>query len=178
MSGRFSELVAALQVADSQHDLFSHAIRLVRETKHGHGRVMFIGNGGSAGIASHMAADWMKNGRFATLCFSDPALLTCVSNDLGYDNVYALPIDRHAHPGDLLIAISSSGKSQNILLAANVARAHGLKIITLSGFAPNNELRTLGDANFYVPSSSYGTVEIAHLAILHSILDRIMMETA
>lgn len=173
MSGRFSELVAALHVADSERDMFDHAIRLVRETKHGAGRVIFIGNGGSAGIASHMAADFLKNGGFATLCFSDPALLTCVSNDLGYENVYALPLERHAEPGDLLVAISSSGQSPNITKAARVARSHGLKIITLSGFAPDNDLRTCGDVNFYVPSNTYGTVEIAHLAILHAMLDHI-----
>src|SRR4051812_7691071 len=62
--------------------------------KRNHGRIYFVGNGGSAGIASHMAVDWMKNGGFASSCFNDGASLTCLANDLGFEQVFALPLQR------------------------------------------------------------------------------------
>jgi D-sedoheptulose 7-phosphate isomerase len=134
-------------------------------------RVYFIGNGGSAGIASHMATDWMKNGGFAATAFNDGAALTCLTNDLGFEQVFALPLSRLARRGDLLIAISSSGKSANILAAVEAARGAGANVLTLSGFAPDNPLRRRGDMNFYVPNALYGFVEIAHLCICHALLD-------
>jgi len=137
-------------------------------------RVFFIGNGGSAGIASHMATDWMKTGGFSALAFNDGAMLTCLSNDLGYDNVFAVPLAHHAGNNDLLIAISSSGRSANILAGVRAARSVGAQIITLSGFGADNPLRTQGEMNFYVPNSRYGFVEIAHLTICHSLLDLAM----
>lgn len=138
------------------------------------GRVMFIGNGGSAGIASHMATDWLKNGGFAATCFNDGAALTCLANDLGFDQVFAVPIARHARAGDLLFAISSSGKSASILNGVTAARQAGAHIITLSGFKSDNPLRKLGDLNFWLPDGHYGFVEIGHLALCHAILDMTM----
>src|SRR5580692_9341275 len=134
-------------------------------------KIMFIGNGGSAGIASHLAIDFSKNGGLRSLAFNDPAALTCLGNDLGYENVFAKQIDLHARPGDLLMAISSSGKSPNILKAVDVAREKGCAVYTFSGFSPDNPLRTFGDLNFYVNSGEYGFVEITHLALCHSLLD-------
>jgi D-sedoheptulose 7-phosphate isomerase len=134
-------------------------------------RVFFIGNGGSAAIASHMATDWMKNGGFAATAFNDATQQTCLANDLGFEQVFALPISRHARPGDLLIAISSSGNSANILAGVAAARSAGAGVLTLSGFSPDNALRRCGDMNFYVPDHTYGFVEIIHLAICHALLD-------
>lgn len=141
-------------------------------TAHAEGRkLMFIGNGGSAGICSHMATDYSKNGNMRSLAFNDGSMLTCLGNDLGYENVFAKQIDLHAAAGDLLIAISSSGRSRNILDGVAVARKRGCRIVTLSGFGADNPLRKLGDVNFYLPSDQYGYVEIGHLAICHAILD-------
>ncbi len=149
-------------------------LKMVRDTAGPQGaRIIFIGNGGSAAIASHMAADWMKNGKLPTLCFNDPAALTCISNDLGYENVFSLPLQYHARLGDVLFAISSSGESESILNAVECARTACLNIVTLSGFEPTNRLRGMGGVNFYVPSKNYGTVEVTHLAILHSLLDEV-----
>lgn len=135
------------------------------------GKLMFVGNGGSAGIASHMAIDYSKNGRLRALCFNDGAALTCLGNDLGYENVFARQIELHGRPGDLLVAISSSGRSPNILKAVAAARETGGTVLTLSGFGSDNPLRRVGDVNLYVPNGEYGFVEITHLSLLHSILD-------
>lgn len=134
-------------------------------------KIMFIGNGGSAGIASHLAIDFSKNGGLRAMAFNDPSALTCLGNDLGYENVFAKQIELHGRAGDLLIAISSSGRSHNILNAVKAARVHECKIVTFSGFTADNDLRGLGDVNFFVQSKEYGFVEIAHLSLCHAILD-------
>ncbi|MEO8419927.1 MAG: SIS domain-containing protein [Hyphomicrobium sp.] len=134
-------------------------------------KVILIGNGGSAAIASHHAIEFLKNGGIRALALNDPAALTCLSNDLGYANVFSEQLKIQGVPGDMLIAISSSGQSVNILKAAEVARSHGMKIATFSGFQPDNLLRGRGDANFYVNSNQYGFVEVAHHALIQAILD-------
>ena len=137
-------------------------------------KVFFIGNGGSAAIASHMAIDFWKNGGIPATAFNDSSLLTCISNDFGYKHVFEKPIEMFANKQDVLFAISSSGKSKNILNGLKSARQKQCLIITLSGFGKRNTLRSLGDLNFYVPSNSYGFVEIIHLSICHCILDTII----
>ncbi len=92
-------------------------------------------------------------------------------NDLGYDQVFAKQIEMHGRPGDLVIAISSSGRSANILNAVKAARAAKSAVVTFSGFAADNPLRSLGNINFYIASDRYGFVEIGHLTICHAILD-------
>jgi len=134
-------------------------------------KIIFVGNGGSASIASHLAIDFSKNGGLRSLAFNDASALTCLGNDLGYENVFAKQLDFHARPGDLLIAISSSGKSPNILNAVKAARAHDCKVVTFSGFTEQNDLRKSGDINFYVRAGEYGFVEVAHLALCHAVLD-------
>lgn len=149
-------------------------IKTAREA-HAMGRkLIFVGNGGSAAIASHMAVDYSKNGGMRALAFNDASFLTCLSNDLGYENVFVKQIELHATAGDLLVAISSSGRSPNIINAVEAARVRDCRIVTLSGFAADNPLRELGAYNLYVPSPSYGFVEIAHLAACHCILDTAM----
>jgi D-sedoheptulose 7-phosphate isomerase len=134
-------------------------------------KIILIGNGGSASIASHIATDLVKNCRIPAMAFNDASLITCLSNDLGYENVFSHPLEICARKGDILLAVSSSGKSANILSAVTAAGKKGCYVITLSGFSPDNPLRIKGKINFYVPSYSYGKVEIAHLAICHSIVD-------
>jgi len=145
--------------------------RAAHEAHDGGDKIMFIGNGGSAGIASHLAIDYSKNGGLRSLSFNDPSALTCLANDLGYENVFAKQIDLHGRPGDLLIAISSSGRSPNILAAVAAARKRDCRVATFSGFSADNDLRRLGDVNFYVAAQEYGFVEIAHLTLCHAVLD-------
>jgi D-sedoheptulose 7-phosphate isomerase len=134
-------------------------------------KIMFVGNGGSAGISSHLAVDFSKNGGLRAMAFNDPSALTCLGNGFGYENVFAKQIEFHGRAGDLLVAISSSGRSVNILNAVKMARSRGCKVITYSGFTAENDLRTVGDINFFVNSKEYGFVEVAHLALCHAVLD-------
>ena len=142
-------------------------IRSSRET------LFFIGNGGSAGISMHMTTDFLKNGGIRTHSMHDPATLTCLANDYGYENVFSKQLEMAADAGDLLIAISSSGKSENILRAVRMAKGINCQVVTFSGFTVDNPLRTLGDYNVYVPCDSYGIVESIHQMILQQIVDEI-----
>lgn len=137
-------------------------------------KIMIVGNGGSASIASHIAIDFLKNAGIPAVAFNDASSLTCLANDLGYEEVFAKPVEMLSRKGDIFIAISSSGKSSNILKAAEAAGRKNNFIVTLSGFGGDNPLRKTGDINFYVPSSSYGHIEITHLAICHRIVDAVM----
>ena len=137
-------------------------------------KIILIGNGGSASIASHIAIDFLKNAKIPAIVFNDVSLLTCISNDLGYEYVFQKPIELLAKKDDILFAISSSGSSKNILNAAKEAKKRGCFLITLSGFSNTNSLKRLGHLNFYIPSASYGYVEITHLAICHCIVDTII----
>jgi len=148
-------------------------IKLAVGLKGKNNKLIFIGNGGSASIASHMATDFLKNGGIPAVAFNDASLITCLSNDLGYENVFKKPIEMLAVKGDLLVSISSSGRSANILQATRAAREKSCFIITLSGFDSDNPLRKMGDINFYIESRSYGYVEIAHSTICHCLLDMI-----
>ena len=146
-------------------------VSLIMKCRKKGNKVIFIGNGGSASIASHISTDLLKNAKIASLAFNDSSLITCLSNDLGFDFVFEKPIEMLAKKGDILFSVSSSGKSKNILNATLKAKKKGCSIITLSGFSKDNPLRNLGDINFYIPSHSYGYVEITHLAICHLIAD-------
>lgn len=151
----------------------STAVTLLKNTR-SKNKVFLVGNGGSASIASHIAVDFLKNGRVSACTFNDASFLTCMSNDYGYEYVFSKPLETLIAKDDVLLAISSSGASANILAACAVARKKGAAVITLSGFAADNPLRTRGSINFYVPSTSYGYVEIVHLAICHEIADALM----
>jgi D-sedoheptulose 7-phosphate isomerase len=137
-------------------------------------KLIFIGNGASAAISSHQATDFWKNGRMRAIAFNDAALITCLSNDVGYAHVFKKSIEMFADQGDILIAISSSGKSENIIRGVRAAREKGCGIITLSGFKTDNPLKRMGDINFYVPSGQYGHVEILHHSICHCVLEYII----
>lgn len=133
-------------------------------------RIFFIGNGGSNSICSHMMEDFAKILGYPTFAFSDGALITCFANDYGYEKAMEEWLKIHFTYGDLLVAISSSGESKNILNAVDFAATRG-KVITLSGFEEGNSLSRKGDINFYIPINNYGIVECYHQVILHVILD-------
>jgi D-sedoheptulose 7-phosphate isomerase len=149
------------------------AVLIEAQTSAGH-KIMFIGNGASAAISSHQATDFWKTGGMRAIAFNDASLLTCISNDFGYRHVFEKPIEMFGAKGDVLVAISSSGQSENILRGVDAGKERGCEILTLSGFASDNRLRGKGSLNFYVSSNSYGHVEVVHHAICHCILDTII----
>ncbi len=172
----FEELTDALDMIEGLD-----ADALVRRFAEWHAarsRVFFVGNGASAAISDHMAADYMKTGGFSAFSLNSAAALTAIANDYGYQEVFARQLHAHACARDVLVAISSSGKSLNIIGAVKEARALGMHVVTLSGFSPDNPLRKLGHENIHVPSKRYGVVEVAHHAILHEVLDRVVKYVA
>jgi D-sedoheptulose 7-phosphate isomerase len=137
-------------------------------------KVMVVGNGGSAAIASHLQTDLIHSLKVRALIFTEPSVLTAQANDHGYATAFSNLTELWAEPGDLMIAISSSGKSENILGACRAARNLGARIITFSGFAPGNPLRGLGDLNFHVASPDYGQVESSHAVLIHHLTDLVL----
>jgi D-sedoheptulose 7-phosphate isomerase len=180
ISSYFSELgrvLSAVRVSDAEGrpvDMragFEWVADTARQANSTGNKVVLIGNGGSAAVASHHAIEFLKNGGIRATALNDSAALTCLSNDFGYANVFSEQLKVLGVADDLLIAISSSGQSVNILKAVETARANGMKVATLSGFQPDNLLRGRGDVNFYVNSNQYGFVEVAHHALIQAILD-------
>ena len=136
------------------------------------GSLYIIGNGGSAGVASHAATDFFNVAKIKTFTLHESSLLTCMTNDFGYENAFARILDQVINKSDVLIAISSSGNSINIRNAVDIAKKHHAIIITLSGFSEDNPLRRMGNINIWLNSDDYGFVEIGHQFLLHNIADR------
>ena len=140
--------------------------------------VYWIGNGGSAALVSHLSQDLLNKCGVRSTTFNDPALLTCMANDYGYREVFRRPLLALAKPGDLLVAVSSSGNSENIVRATESALAHGLAAVALSAFDAANALHALPTAlAFHTPVATYGQAEVAHTALLHAALDTLANET-
>jgi D-sedoheptulose 7-phosphate isomerase len=137
------------------------------------GKVLLVGNGGSAAIVSHMQNDLCKAAQIPALVFNEAALLTAYSNDDGYEVAFQKIAELWARSGDLLIAVSSSGRSRNILATVSTCLARGLEVISFSGFSPDNPLRGMGHLNFYVRAQAYGMVELAHGCLGHFLTDTV-----
>ena len=136
---------------------------------------LIFGNGGSAAIASHFSVDLTKNASVRCLNFNESDLITCFANDYGFKNWVAKAIEFYGDQGDILIVISSSGKSQNMINATTSARKKKFsKIVTLSGFKEGNLLRQSGDINLWVNSKAYNFVENLHQIWLLAIVDLII----
>ena len=150
--------------------------KLIRTTKLNSGKVIIVGNGGSAAIASHVAIDLTKAANIRSINFNEASLLTCFSNDYGYENWVEKALDFYADNNDIVILISSSGQSKNIINGAMKAIEMKLPLITLTGFSAENPLNKLGDINFWVDSSTYNIVESIHQMWLLSVVDYLIDE--
>lgn len=135
------------------------------------GLLFFCGNGASCSMAEHMSHDWFQNAQINTYTVSETAHLTAISNDVSYADVFAYRIERILSEKDILVTISSSGNSPNVVRAIEEAKKKGAFVITASGKKSDNQSRKLGDLNFYVPLDTYGLVESAHAVLLHDALD-------
>jgi D-sedoheptulose 7-phosphate isomerase len=150
----------------------STALQILANVRSNGSSVYVIGNGGSAAVASHAVIDLINVAKLRAFTLHEPSVLTCIVNDYGYENAYSRLLAHMARPGDILIAISSGGRSMNIRNAATQVTDNGGSVITLSGFSPENPLRSLGEVNIWLDSSDYGLVEVGHQFILHNISDR------
>ena len=166
-----TEATRAEGLACGQQEALEELCALTEAMKANGGRIFFCGNGASAAFASHMTLDWSKNGGVPAISLNDPVQLTALGNDLGYDQVFAAALRWHGKPEDLVVVISSSGSSPNVVKAIGAAREIGMKVLTFTGLKPDNASRQLGDLNYYVPAKTYGVVECAHQLLLHAWLD-------
>lgn len=144
---------------------------LMAEVKTKCSKIIVVGNGGSAGIASHVSVDLTKAAGLRATCFNEAGILTCFGNDFGYENWVQKALEFYADPDDVIILISSSGQSANMVKAAQYAKDNGLALITLTGFKPDNPLRGFGDFRFWVDSTRYNFVETVHQNWLLAMID-------
>ena len=152
-----------------------HIRDLLLEVKSRNKKVLIFGNGGSASIASHISVDLTKNAGLRCLNFNEAGLITCFANDYGFEHWVEKAIDFYGDDGDLLIVISSSGCSENMLNGVQAARNGNFKqVVTLSGFAKDNPLSQLGDINLWLDSKAYNFVESVHQIWLLAITDLII----
>ncbi len=140
-------------------------------------KVIVAGNGASAAMASHVSVDFTKAAGVRAVTLHDVDLITCFANDYGYERWLEQALSAYADDGDLVVLISSSGRSPNILRAAEHARSRGLRVVTLSGFAPDNPLRGMGDPAFWVDSCAYNVVESVHQIWLLMVVDLLVGKT-
>ncbi len=150
---------------------------MATDTYRRNAKLIFAGNGASAAIASHCAVDFTKQAGIRAIDFNEPDLITCFANDYGYEQWIAKAMEFYADFGDLVILISSSGKSPNIVKAAEYARQQHLTTITFTGFSSHNPLKQLGDLNFWVNSTVYNIVECTHMIWLTAAIDMIVAKT-
>jgi D-sedoheptulose 7-phosphate isomerase len=174
---QFSQLLAIAIISAASNKIvpleegMQTMIGMLSTCREQEGTIYVAGNGGSAAIASHVVIDLLNKGSVRATAMLDPAVTTCLSNDFGYEHIYERQLLQFARKEDLLIAISSSGNSKNILNAVKAARLRGAKVITLSGFEERNPLREVGDVNLWLTSKDYGQVEIGHAFVLHHLTD-------
>lgn len=163
-----------LSISKVDMALLHQVAGLFLHSKRNGGKVIFTGNGGSAAMASHLSVDLTKAANIRAINFNEADLLTCFSNDYGYEHWVARALEAYADKNDVVVLISSSGKSLNIINGVVQARKMGLTVITLSGFKCDNPLRELGDVNFWCDSEAYNVVEMTHHVWLLSVVDYII----
>ncbi|MAJ45468.1 MAG: phosphoheptose isomerase [Candidatus Marinimicrobia bacterium] len=170
----FGELNKLINNSDYYNDLVK--VKDILKKTHSSGKkTMIFGNGGSAAIASHFSVDLTKNARVRCTNYNESDLLTCFSNDYGYERWVEKAIDFYGDEGDSLILISAGGNSPNMINGANQARKKNINsIITFTGNDSDNKLQNLGDINFWVNSKAYNHIENVHQILLLSLVDLII----
>lgn len=166
----FEDVKSALnQISE---DKIQYLKKLIMQTK---GKIVILGNGGSNAISAHMAEDYTKALKKPSLAFTDGAMLTCYANDYGYDKAFAQYLSEFSDRESLVILISSSGNSQNILACAKYCSENNIDFVILTGFAESNKLKSLYNdialLEFWVDSTKYGVIESVHELILHSVIE-------
>ena len=158
-------------IVDINENNFLKIIKILKQVKKNKKKVIIVGNGGSAAMASHVSVDLTKMCKIRSINFNEADLLTCFSNDYGYENWVQKALLHYADKKDLLICISSSGESKNIINGAKFAKKNGCKVVTLTGFKKNNTVSKMGDINLWLSSKNYNIIEMTHHIWLLSIVD-------
>lgn len=148
--------------------------KLLLEAKSRGNKFIIAGNGGSAAIASHASVDFTKQAKIRTINFNEYDLITCFANDYGYENWISKALESYGEKGDIITLISSSGNSENMIKAAQVAKKMQIKVITFTGFSKSNSLKSHGDLNFWINSKAYNVVENIHQIWLLMVCDLII----
>ncbi len=164
----YSDEVSSL--LKSQSIIFKKVASLIKKNSK-RNKIIICGNGGSSSIASHVATDITKILNIKTLTFADDNLITCYANDYGYENWTLELMKIYLEPKDLVILISSSGMSQNIVNAAKYIKTKKNILITLTGFNKKNKLKKYGNVNVWVDSKKYNIIEMVHHIFLVAIID-------
>lgn len=165
----FSEVITALTNLDRK--IVANIAQEIGQCDINQGKILVIGNGGSTSTASHFSGDLSKTCGFESYCLSDSTyLITAFANDNGYENVFSEQLLRDGYEHDLLVCISGSGNSLNILRAATNAISQGMKVIGLTGF-DGGQLKDLCNICLIVPSEHMEVIEDAHLSICHCIVE-------
>ena len=165
---KYNEILSDIEISN-----FIKLEKLLKSYKNKKNRVFIFGNGGSSSISSHVATDLTKICKIKALSLSDHNLITCFANDYGFENWIMESVKSFVNKEDLVILISSSGQSKNVINAAKFCKRNKIKLVTFTGFNKNNKLRKLGDLNFWVNSKRYNFVENIHQTWLLSIVDKI-----
>lgn|SRR3990167_7761522 len=178
-ANNFANIINHSTITNQSHENLSldqgalSMLAILIQCREKNGTVYIVGNGGSAAIASHAVIDFMNMAKMRAHSLLDSSVTTCISNDYGYEYIYEKQLIQFIEKNDVLIAISSSGQSKNIINAANIAKKKSAKTITLSGFSENNPLRQMGNYNVWLNTKDYGQVEIGHAFILHYLTDHL-----
>lgn len=174
LNSYFSKMFNALSLDKDLYDNIVKTKILFEKCAKRKGKVVFFGNGGSAAIASHLSVDLNKNAKIPSISFNDPGIITCYANDFGYKNWISKTIELSLTSKDVVVLISSSGKSLNILNAAKYTKKKKIQTITLSGMNKKNDLKKMGAVNFWVDSKSYNIIETAHQFFMMAVIDLII----
>ena len=174
LNSYFSKMFNALSLDKDLYDNIVKTKILFEKCAKRKGKVVFFGNGGSAAIASHLSVDLNKNAKIPSISFNDPGIITCYANDFGYKNWISKTIELSLTNKDVVVLISSSGKSLNILNAAKYSKKKKIQTITLSGMNKKNDLKKMGVVNFWVDSKSYNIIETAHQFFMMAVIDLII----
>lgn len=153
---------------------FEEFKKIALDVQQNDGKLMFAGNGASASISAHGAVDFTKQGGVRAVTFNEANVITCFSNDFGYDNWVSEAVKFYSKSNDALVLISVSGESPSVINAAKTARDLGIPIITFSGRGINNSLKSLGDINFWVDSHAYNIVECIHMIWVTTVIDALI----
>lgn len=163
-----------LLISDDLYPKLEESKSKILQMRDNGGRLILAGNGGSAGIVSHAAVDFTKQAQVAALTFNDASMITAFANDFGYENWVKNAFEMLSTPNDILVCVSVSGTSENLVNAVKAAKQAGNFTITFSGTSADNDLKALGDISFFVNSQAYNIVEGIHMIWLTSIVDMII----